>query len=65
MRVGDLQKADFEILCERHTTSKLRAFDDLKSIATFGFRGEALASISFVSRLSVLTKTRDSPCGWR
>jgi DNA mismatch repair protein MLH1 len=60
-----LKKSDLLILCERFTTSKLRQFSDLNDIATYGFRGEALASISFVSHLSVVTKTRDDVCAWR
>ncbi|GMK58343.1 hypothetical protein CspeluHIS016_0503750 [Cutaneotrichosporon spelunceum] len=60
-----VNRADLPLLCERYATSKLAAFEDLQSIATYGFRGEALASISYCAHLEVVTKTASDTCGWK
>ncbi|PYT04638.1 MAG: DNA mismatch repair endonuclease MutL [Acidobacteria bacterium] len=52
-----MTRDDAIIAFERHATSKLRSSEDLESIATLGFRGEALPSIASVSRLFLRTKT--------
>ncbi len=60
-----LQKDDLPKLCERHTTSKLKSFEDLQSIQTFGFRGEALASIALISQLSITSFPATQDCAYR
>ncbi|EED84901.1 predicted protein [Postia placenta Mad-698-R] len=60
-----IRKTDLPILAERFTTSKLSSFSDLAHIATYGFRGEALASISYVAHLMVVTKTKADACAWK
>ncbi|KAJ9567992.1 hypothetical protein OSB04_003958 [Centaurea solstitialis] len=56
---------DLPILCERHTTSKLSAFEDLQSIKSMGFRGEALASMTYVAHVTVTTITNGQLHGYK
>lgn len=56
---------ELETAVERHTTSKLARFDDLASLHSYGFRGEALASIAAVSDLQIISRTLDQNHGAR
>ena len=58
-----MESDDVEMAFEKHATSKIRRIEDLDSLATMGFRGEALASIAAVSRLEVRTKTATEETG--
>ncbi|KAH8741581.1 hypothetical protein FG386_002801 [Cryptosporidium ryanae] len=60
-----IDKSDFPLLCERFTTSKLCTIKDIENLETFGFRGEALSSISYVSNLTVSSITEGSKCGYK
>ena len=58
-----ISEDDVVIAFERHATSKIKRAEDLDSILTMGFRGEALASIASVSNVELQTKTADSTYG--
>ncbi len=59
-----IMQDDLEIAFERHATSKLRSAEDLDDIKSMGFRGEALASIASIAKVSLISKTADSYTGY-
>jgi len=56
---------DMEIAFERHATSKIRQAEDLETVTSMGFRGEALASVAAISRVELTSKTADSEVGYK
>jgi DNA mismatch repair protein MutL len=60
-----MEPADLPVAFARHATSKLRSLEDLRTIRTLGFRGEALASIAAVAEVEAVTRSRDGGDGFR
>jgi DNA mismatch repair protein MutL len=60
-----IESEDVALVFERHATSKIYNFEDIYSVASFGFRGEAMPSIASIARVELLTRRKDDLAGTR
>jgi len=58
-----IPSAEVELAFDRYATSKIGSVDDLESISSLGFRGEALPSIAAVAQVDIVTRAADEPAG--
>ncbi len=58
-----IEESDLPLVFERNATSKIKSIEDVYNVVSLGFRGEALASISSVSKIVLISRHQDSPLG--
>ena len=58
-----IDREDVALVFQRHATSKIRKFEDIYQVVSFGFRGEAMPSIASIARVELLTRRKDDLAG--